>query len=227
MNKLFLVGTVFMFGLSSAPIASAGFLDRLNQATSAVQQVQSAGRTAASVIPKKSSKNSDNSDNSTNPENSDDTDKPKTSGQPKRSSKKLALTKTSNPIQGTWGDQVTCSGPNSATCQNGMDNLVNCMHQSKGYYYRLIAANLEEKAKDPDWSPEDLSMLQADIGSVKAAVETDKVIDPDPNEPQRYLTFLSQEEQNEIVRVNAKYAKEVHDDCDKRFGGMSQYSSGK
>ncbi len=141
------------------------------------------------------------------------------------SSGNFELTPTSNPIKGEWGTQVTCAGPNSATCQNGMDNIVNCTHQSKGYFYRLIVAKLNERLQtDKELTQEDLGMLKADIASVTAAIKTDTVIDPDPNEPQRYLSWLNEEEQQDIQKTNLKYIDEVRKDCDNRFGGMARYS---
>ena len=191
--------SIVVMGLSFALPASAGFLDKLNDATRKLNDASQRMDQASQQVPKRSG----NIGTAT----------------------KFEKTKTTNAVTGEWGDQVTCAGPNSATCQNGMDNLMNCMHQAKGYYFRLVAANLEEKSKDPNWSVDERAMLQADIKSVKDAIQTDNVVDPDPNEPQRWLTYLSPEEQQELNRVNAKYAKEVHDDCDKRFGGMSQFSS--
>lgn len=209
-----LASAVLCVGINPVP-ANAGIWDKINQATQSVQQVQSVGEKAnqvGSALKKGSSGSSQGT----------------SEGKPKRTSKsgsqnQFPLTETTNPIKGTWGDQVTCAGPNSATCQNGMDNLVNCMHQSKGYYFRLLAENLEKKLKD-DYAEEDLVLLKEDIESVKAAIETGEVVDADPNERQRYLSWLNNEDQQELNAVNIKYINEVRDDCDKRFGGMSQFS---
>lgn len=135
------------------------------------------------------------------------------------------LTPTTNPIKGEWGTQVTCAGPNSATCQNGMDNIMNCMNQSRGYFYRLVEADLNLRLEqDKELTKEEKDMLKEDIASVKAAIKTDKVVDPDPETPQRYLSWLAEEDQQEIQKLNLKYISEVRKDCDDRFGGMSRYS---
>lgn len=193
--------------------AKAGIWDKINQVTQAVGQAQSTGERA--IQTGSNLKNAAANNGSSSGEKS---------GKSRRKPKnQFELTPTTNPIKGTWGDQVTCAGPNSATCQNGMDNLVNCMHQSKGYYFRLLADNLEKKLKD-DYAEEDLVLLKEDIESVKAAIETGQVVDADPNERQRYLSWLNEEDQQEINAVNIKYINEVRQDCDQRFGGMSQFS---
>lgn len=197
----------------SSGTARAGIWDKINQATQAVQQVQSVGQTAGQVGSSLKKGNSDTTQG-----------KSKTKKKSKGASQnEFELTPTTNPIKGTWGDQVTCAGPNSATCQNGMDNLVNCSHQTKGYYFRVLADKLEQKLQE-DYADEDLVLLQEDVESVKEAIETGQVVDADPNERHRYLSWLSDEEQQEINAINIKYVNEVREDCDKRFGGMSQFS---
>ena len=207
-----LAGTILLVGISPVTV-KAGIWDKINHATQAVQQAQSVGQTANQVgsALKKGSSGTAASE-----------------GKPKRRSKggsqnEFALTETTNPIKGTWGDQVTCAGPNSATCMNGMDNLVNCAHQSKGYYFRIVADKLEQKLKE-DYTDEDRALLEQDVASVKEAIETGTVVDADPNERSRWLSWFSDEEQKEINGINIKYVNEVREDCDKRFGGMSQFS---
>ncbi len=203
---------VFFVGINSGTV-NAGIWDRINQATQAVSQAQSVGQTAGQVgsALKRGASNASTSEGKSKR-------KPKSGSQ-----NQFPLTETTNPIKGTWGDKVTCSGPNSVTCQNGMDNLVNCSHQTKGYYFRLLADNLEQKLKE-DYAEEDLVLLREDIQSVKAAIDSDVVVDADPNERSRYLSWLSDDDQKEINGLNIKYVNEVRDDCDKRFGGMSQFS---
>lgn len=202
--------------LSSIP-AHAGLWDVVNQATGKIneanqktEQVKRAKQQMdgmASSLPKSGSRSKDGSILSN--ENTGN----------------FELTPTSNPIKGEWGTQVTCAGANSATCQNGMDNIMNCTHQSKGYFYRLVANNLNQRLQtDQELSEEDKKMLKEDIASVTAAIKTDKVIDPDPKEPQRYLSWLNENEQKEIQQLNLKYINEVRKDCDERFGGMARYS---
>ncbi len=193
--------------------AQAGIWDKINQATQAVQQVQSVGQTAGQVGSALKKGNSDTTEGKTK---SKKKSKSASQGQ-------FELTPTTNPIKGTWGNQVTCEGPNSATCMNGMDNLVNCSHQTKGYFFRLLADKLEQKLQE-DYEPADLVLLQEDVDMVKKAIETGVVVDVDPNERHRHLSWLSDEEQQELNALNIKYVNEVREDCDKRFGGMSQFS---
>jgi hypothetical protein len=191
--------------LGVATIASAGWMDKLNQATNKINQASQRMEQTNQMrnsLPRGSGNNG--------------------------TATKFPKTPTDNPITGEWGEQVTCAGPNTATCQNGMDNLVNCMNQSKGYYYRLVAAKLEDGLNNtPDLSDQDRRDLQADIAAVKDGIKTSQVADPDPNNPQRWLSWLTDEDQQEINRLNSKYMREVHDDCDQRFGGMSQFSGGR
>jgi hypothetical protein len=197
--------------------AAAGWMDKINQVTSKInqtsQQVDNVNRAKQQVeslgskLPKPSAKNKSAAD------------------QESEDAAEFELTKTKNPIKGEWGDQVTCAGPNTATCQNGMVNLVNCMHQAKGYWYRLVAANLQGRLDtDPDLADEDRAMLEEDIASLNEAVKTDKVVDPDPEYPQRYMAWLTEEDQQDIQKMNSKYMNEVRNDCDNRFGGMARYS---
>ena len=127
-----------------------------------IQSLQSGANTAGSVVgtmksigsmmPKGKAKAQVEDEEQAADETSDDApQKPKAtkaSKKQKATNSKFELTKTTNPIKGRWGNLVTCAGPNSATCQNGMDNLVNCMHQTKGYYYRLVAKKLEQKLEN-------------------------------------------------------------------------------
>ena len=66
---------------------------------------------------------------------------------------------------------------------------------------------------------------EVDIAAVKDAINTDKVIDPDPNDIQRWFKRLSNEDQMEINGSNSQYMREVHDDCESRFGGVARYSN--
>ena len=209
--KALVLTTILLIGINPKP-AAAGWMDNINQATQTFHQIQSATQAASQAhgmlkAGMGAAHSNANSGSQTNTQQ---------------------LTKTDNPIKGEWGTQVTCEGPNSATCANGMDDIANCMHQTKGYYYRLVAANLEEKFKnDQNMSDEQRKDMQADIASVKDAINTGNVVDPDPNNSQRWLKDLTDEDQMEINRTNSKYMREVHDDCEARFGGMSRYSSNK
>jgi hypothetical protein len=201
-----------MFAAIYPAVARAGFLDRLTQANNAVQQFKSAGQTASQVhSAMKTSRASGNAAG----QNQDQ-------GGP---SQNFELTKTDNPIKGTWGTQVTCVG-NSATCANGMDNIANCMHQGKGYYYRLVADNLQKKLETGDFEG-DRAQFQADVKSVEEAIDSgNNPVDADPNDQQRWLHRLTRDDQQSIQKLNSKYMNEVRVDCDQRFGGMAQYSGG-
>jgi hypothetical protein len=191
--------------LTMVSTASAGWMDKLNQATEKINQ---ASQRMEQTNQMRNSLPSRSGNNGT--------------------ATKFSKTPTDNPLTGEWGTQVTCAGPNTATCQNGMDNLVNCMNQSKGYYYRLVAAKLEDGLNNtPDLSAQDRRDLKADIAAVKEAITTSQVVDPDPKNPQRWLSWLGEEDQQEINRLNSKYMNEVRTDCDTRFGGMSQFSGGR
>jgi len=198
-----------------ATSAAAGWMDKINQATSKInqtsQQVDNVSRAKQQVeglgskLPKPSGKNKISSDVS--PEG-------------------FELTKTSTPIKGEWGTQEKSCTHNSSTCASGMVNFTNCMHQTKGYYYRLIAANLEGRLGDQDLTAVDCTMLEEDIASLDEAVEkeTDQVVDPDPEYPSRYMAWLTEEDQHELQKLNGKYMNEVRKDCDGRFGGLARYS---
>ena len=203
-HYLFLIaGAVFLIHLLAAQSATAGFLDKINAATQKLEQATQKMNQASSQMEANSQRMQTT----------------------QTQTQKFEKTKTTNAITGEWGNQVTCAGPNTATCQNGMDNLVNCMNQTKGYYYRLVTANLEEKLNSgQNLSPQDKKELEEDITSVKEAINTNQVTDPDPKNPQRWLLWLTDEDQQQINSTNVKYMNKVRQDCDKRFGGMSQFS---
>lgn len=203
-KKLIFITIILLF--STSQLALAGFLDKLNQASAKLNQM------------------SEQMDQKTQ-QMQQAQQMQQQAQQAQGASKNFELTKTDNPIKGTWGGQVTCAGPNSATCANGLDDYANCMHQTKGYYYRLVAEVLENKLKNNNLSDEERKNLEADIVSVKAAIETGNVVDPDPQNPQRWFKKLTKEDQKSINGTNGKYMKEVHDDCEARFGGMARYSS--
>jgi len=217
-NFRFLLIAILLSFLSTGN-ASAGWMDKINQVTgrinqtsqqvdnvnNAKNQVQSLG----SKLPKPKAKNK-------NDEVATET-----------SAEGFELTKTNNPIKGEWGTQKKACAVNSATCQNGLTDFSNCMHQTKGYYFRLIAANLESRLDDQDLTEEDRSMLTEDIASLNDAVanETDQIVDPDPEYPSRYMAWLTDEDQHELQKLNGTYMNEVRQDCDNRFGGMARYSN--
>jgi len=192
-----LVITVVVIGGAIPKQAAAGWMDAL---TSASQQLQQASQ----QLEQKSQQMQQQSQNGSS------------------SGGSFAPTPSTNPIKGTWGNQVSCAGPNTATCQNGMDNEINCLHRSQGYYYRLVADNLEGKLKNSGQglSDQDRKDLEADIAAVKAAIDTNKVVSPDPQNPNRWIQRLTRDDQMQINQLNIKYMNEVHTDCDKRFGGM-------
>ena len=200
--------------------ATAGWLDMINQVSSkyneANQQVQTLKNANQQIQQVRTAAASASTNNTTN------TNKP--SHNSPASTNNFEKTKTTNAITGDWGTQFTCEG-NSSTCANGLDDMANCMHQGKGYYYRVVAANLQNRLDtDKDLTGDDKITIKEDIASVKGAIETDKVVDPDPAYPQRWLAWLSKEDQQQTIQTNSKYMKEVHDDCEARFGGMTRYS---
>jgi hypothetical protein len=196
--------------------AGAGWLDKINQVTSTInntsQQVDNMNRAKQQVeslgskLPKPSAK--------------------KAKQEEDVSSDGFELTKTNNPVKGAWGTQEKTCTHNSATCAQGTVDFTNCIHQTKGYYYRLVAFTLQNRIDtDPELTEDDRAMLKEDIASLQQAVETDKVIDPDPEYPQRYLAWLSEDDQHQIQKLNSKYMNEVRQDCDDRFGGLARYNN--
>lgn len=180
--------------MAVAPRVEAGWLDSVNAATKKMEQ-------ATENMQRKSQAMQQN--------------------MRQRSAVQHAKTPTTNEITGDWGTQNTCDGPNSATCMNGMDDLMNCMHQTKGYFYRLISVNLEGQLENnKDLTAQQRKDMATDLEAVKAAVATGKIVEPDPDNRQRWLRWLSQEEDMEIQKQNIKYAQEVRTDCNDRFAGM-------
>lgn len=127
-------------------------------------------------------------------------------------------------IKGEWGHQVTCEH-NSVTCGNGLDQMANCMHQTKNYFYRVAAAALQQKLdKEHNLSARDRSSLRVDIAKVRRAIETGHVAGPDARSSEHWMTWLSQDDQQAVQQINSRYSSAVHKDCDARFASLSHYS---
>src|SRR6185503_1219988 len=103
--------------------AAAGIMDRINQVTGRINQ------TSQQVDNVNNAKNQDQRLGSKLPKPAAKKNKAAEDSGESTSPDGFELTKTSNPIKGEWGTQEKACAVNSATCQNGLTDFSNCMHQ--------------------------------------------------------------------------------------------------
>jgi hypothetical protein len=110
----------------------------------------------------------------------------------------------------------------------GLENFVKCQNQSIGHSEHLMADRIEAKlAKSPALTPEMRAIWQAEVKALRAVTpENSKHNPPDPKDPQRYFLGLTDEEQQSIQTMHARFIQENNLACEKKYGGMTRYSPG-
>jgi hypothetical protein len=133
------------------------------------------------------------------------------------------------------GQQSTQSQPASAqsgsvstggaTNLHGLDDYNNCMAQAAGGQEKLNAQVLQRKLDhSTDLSAETRKKIQEDVTWLNAKGAGQQIPAPDPKNSQRYLLEMTDDEQQEVSGTFNRYANEVHEKCEARYGGMSQFS---
>jgi hypothetical protein len=112
-----------------------------------------------------------------------------------------------------------------ATNLHGLDDYNGCMAQTSGAQEKLDAQVLQRKLDhSPDLAPDASKKIQEDIAWLNAKAAGQQIPAPDPKNSQRYLTEMSDEEQQEVSGAYGGFANEVHEKCEAQYGGMSQFS---
>lgn len=131
----------------------------------------------------------------------------------------------SQPTQQSQPGQPGTSQPGGATNLHGLDDYNNCMAQAAGAQEKLNAQVLQRKLDhSSDLSPEARQKIQEDVAWLNAKGAGQQIPSPDPKNSQRYLLEMSDDEQQEVSGSYGRYSNEVHEKCEARYGGMSQFS---
>jgi len=115
------------------------------------------------------------------------------------------LTPTDDPVKGHWG--------------TGPSELISCMGQLNGYYYRLVADNFQQKLVESNFDEPAREELSEDLASVVLAIDPGRVIPADPQSPDRWRKWLESAEEVQIQDRTRNYEQDVRADCQRRFGG--------
>jgi hypothetical protein len=140
--------------------------------------------------------------------------------------KEAAKLKTaSQPTQQPQAASPTSSGGGGATSLHGLDDYNGCMAQAAGAQEKLNAQILQRKLDhSADLSADARKKIQEDAAWLNAKAAGQQVPPPDPKNSQRYLLEMSDDEQQEVSGAYGRYSNEVHEKCEARYGGMSQFS---
>jgi hypothetical protein len=177
--------------------ASAGLLDKLNQATKKLNDYnarQQGGQSGQS------------SDQSSSAGEEEDPDRP------------LDLYKQK-------GFKGSCEGKRSATCMDYMEAMDHCMEPLKGYRMKVTADRIEKKLKTEQLTDKQRKNLEEDLAAAKEAYQnkTDNPTIAGQKNSQRYLNDISEEDQ---VWINAEYGK-FHTKINNKCVGADHMGIGK
>jgi len=127
--------------------------------------------------------------------------------------------------QPTQQSQLGSPQPGGATNLHGLDDYNGCMAQTAGAQEKLNAQVLQRKLDhSPDLSEDARKKIQEDAAWLNAKAARQQVPAPDPKNSQRYLLEMSDEEQQEVSGTYNRFANQVREKCEARYGGMSQFS---
>ena len=114
-----------------------------------------------------------------------------------------------------------------ATKLDGLKDLTDCTNQSKGFRERIIGDRLAAKlAMSSALTAEERAVWQADIDALHAVTpQRPDFVAPNAREPQHYLLGLTDGEQQALNSTATRYMQEINLECEKKYGGMTRYSS--
>jgi hypothetical protein len=124
------------------------------------------------------------------------------------------------------GQQQT-GGPVSsggATNLHGLDDYNRCMARTTGYHEELWAQALQHRLdSSATLGAGERQKIEQDIEYLTATSKGQRVSAPEPRNPQRYMLVITDDEQVAINTEVNRYSTAVHDFCEERYGGMSQF----
>lgn len=111
-------------------------------------------------------------------------------------------------------------GALGAGCADGMNDLVSCMNRGNARHYgELLAPALQKKLDAGVLAAGTREDLEFDIAAVKAAAAPPygKVQAADPSKPHRYLSWLTPQEQADIMNDSNRYNTELQKECNEKY----------
>lgn len=111
-------------------------------------------------------------------------------------------------------------GALGAGCADGMNDLVSCMNRGNARHYgELLAPALQKKLDAGILAAGTREDLEFDIAAVKAAAAPPygKVRAADPSKPHRYLSWLTPQEQADIMNDTNRYNTELQKECNEKY----------
>jgi hypothetical protein len=111
-------------------------------------------------------------------------------------------------------------GALGTTCADGTKNLVACMDQHTAYHYgELLAPALQRKLDAGVFAAGSRADLEFDLKAVKAAGAPPyaKVKAADPAKPHRYLSWLTPQEQADIMNESNRYSNKNREECNAKY----------
>lgn len=105
-------------------------------------------------------------------------------------------------------------------CADGTKNLVACMDRHTAYHYgELLAPALQKKLDAGIFTAGSRADLEFDIKAVKAAGAPPyaKVAAADPAKPHRYLSWLTPQEQADIMNESNRRSNENREECNAKY----------
>lgn len=168
---------LFVLTVSCSTNASAGLLDKLNQATKKLNDYNA----------RQQGGQSGQSSGQSTGAGEEDPDHP------------LDLNKQK-------GFKGSCEGKRSATCMDYMEAMDFCMEPLKGYRMKVTADRIEKKLKTEQLTDKQRKNLEEDLAAAKEASQnkTDNPTIAGQKNSQRYLNDISEDDQ---VWINAEYNK--------------------
>ncbi len=120
---------------------------------------------------------------------------------------------------GTGSGGRNC-GALGAGCADGMNDLVSCMNRHTAYHYgELLAPALQQKLDAGIFTAGSRTDLEFDLKAVKAAGAPPyaKVAAADPAKPHRYLSWLTPQEQADIMNESNRRSNENREECNAKY----------
>lgn len=105
-------------------------------------------------------------------------------------------------------------------CADGMNDLLSCMNRGNARHYgELLAPALQKKLDAGILAAGSREDLTFDIAAVKAAAAPPygKVQAADPSKPHRYLSWLTPQEQADIMNDTNRYNTELQKECNEKY----------
>ncbi|MBL8012896.1 MAG: hypothetical protein JNN05_03525 [Candidatus Omnitrophica bacterium] len=186
LRKMQIAVVMFVVGVACATTASAGLLDKLNQATKKLNDFNNRQQGGAQNQPQA-----------------------ETEGVPEDEDHPYDLNKQK-------GFKGSCDGKRSATCMDYMEAMDHCMDPVRGYRMKVLAERIEKKLKEEKLSDQQRKNLEEDLAAAKEAYKnkSDNPTIAGKKDSQRYLQDISEEDQIWVNAEFNKFNAKIMNKCE-------------